>query len=293
MRRIGVLLPLPPEILTGFFAELRELGFSEDRNLAVDHRGFSAAYEKYPDLAAELVKANIDVLLCGGEVAVRAAQAATRTIPILAIADDMPGAGLVASLARPGGNTTGISILAGDLDSKRQEILTDLVPGAGRISVLSDARTNTPAQIVALQAAARTRSVELSIHSVERSEEIAPAIDTAKAAGAAALNVLASPLLHENVQTIMRRTEELRMPAIYQWPEIAEQGGLIAYGPRFSEIFRQWARQLARILAGTKPADIPVEQPTKFELVINLRTAKALGLEMPPTLLARSDKTIE
>ncbi len=293
MRRISVLLPLPPNIMAGFFVELRQLGFVEGENLIVDRRGFSARYEQYPVLAAELVEAKVDAIMCGGEAAVRAAQAATRTIPILAIADDMIGTGLVPSLARPGGNTTGISILAGDLDGKRQEILIDLIPGVRRIAALSDAHTNTPGQLRALQEAAGTRAVELSIHPVDRPQEIAPAVAAAKAAGAAALNVLASPLLHDNVPTILARTAELRLPAVYQWPEIAEQGGLVGYGPRFSEVFRQWARQLQKVLAGATPADLPVEQPTKFELVINLKTAAALGLEVPPTLLVRADQVIE
>ena len=293
VRRIGVLLPLPPGILAGFFDELGRLGFVEGRNLTVDRRGFSTPYEQYPAIAAELAAAKVDAILCAGEAAIRAAQAATQTIPILAVADDMVGAGVVASLARPGGNTTGISILAGDLDGKRQELLLDLIPGARRLAALSDAHTNTPGQLQALQDGARTRGIELSIHAVQRPQDIAPAIEAAKAAGAAALNVLASPFLHDNAPTIIARTAALRLPAVYQWPDLAEQGGLAGYGPRFAEIFRQWARQLAKVLAGTAPADLPVEQPTKFELVINLKAAQALGLEIPPTLLVRADHVIE
>jgi putative ABC transport system substrate-binding protein len=205
----------------------------------------------------------------------------------------MVGEGLVRSLAHPDGNTTGVSILAAELDGKRQEILIDFFPAARRMAVLADAQTTEPARLEALEDAARMRGVTLSIHSVQRREDIDPAIEAAKAAGAAALNVLASPLFVGNRDAIIARTTALRLPAIYHWPETAQDGGLLAYGPRFSEFFRLWARQLVKILRGAKPADLPVEQPTKFELVVNLKTAKAIGLEIPPTLLARADEVIE
>jgi ABC-type uncharacterized transport system substrate-binding protein len=291
--RIGMLLPLPVEILAGFFDELRRLGFVEERNLKVDRGGASAPYDQFSAIAAGLVAAGVDAILCAGDAAARAAQAATRTIPILAVADDMIGSGLVPSLSHPGGNMTGISILAANLDGKRQDLLIDLLPAMRHMAALSDVRTTTPAQLQRVQEVARSRGVELSIQSVERREEIVPAVDAAKAADAAALNVLASPFLHENAQIIVMRTAELRMPAMYQWPDIAEQGGFAGYGPRFAEIFRQWARQLAKVLAGVAPADLPVEQPTRFELVINLRAARGLGIDVPPTLLVRADAVVE
>jgi putative tryptophan/tyrosine transport system substrate-binding protein len=199
----------------------------------------------------------------------------------------------VAALARPGGNTTGISLLATELDGKRQEILIEAVPGLRRMAALADTDTTSPRQLQALQDAARARGAELSIHRVAKAEEIAPAIDTAKASNAAALNVLASPLLFANRQVIIERAGTLRLPAIYQWPEVAEQGGFIGYGPRIVQLFRDLARQLVKTLRGTKPADLPVEQPTKFELVINLQTAKAIGHEVPAGLVLRADKVIE
>jgi putative tryptophan/tyrosine transport system substrate-binding protein len=293
IQRIGVLLPLPPAIMAGFFDELRQLGFVEGQNLFVDRRGFSARYDQFPVIAAELVNSKVDVILCGGDAAIRAAQQATQTIPILAVADDMVGAGLVESLARPGGNTSGISILAGDLDGKRQEVLLDLVPNIRRLAALADGQTTTARQFEVLRDAARVRGVELSIHTVDRPENIVPAIDAAREAGAEALNVLASALLHENSRIIIERTVALRMPTVYQWVDIAEQGGLVAYGPHFSEIFRQWARQLVKVFAGIKPADLPVEQPTKFELAINLKAAAGIGLKVPPAFLARADEVIE
>jgi putative ABC transport system substrate-binding protein len=292
-RRIGVLIPLPAIVFDPFFVELRQHGFIEGQNLSVDRRGFDAPYDRFAVIAAEIVKAAPDAILCGGDAAIRAAQAATSTIPIVAITDDMVGAGIVRSLARPGGNTSGVSILAADLDGKRQELLLEFIPGIRRVAVLSDAQNNTPAQLQALIDGARAHGVELSIHRVERNEDIRSAIDAAKGRGAQALNVLASPLLHGNRRAIFTSTAELRLPSIYQWPETAQEGGLLAYGPRFSEVFRQLARQLVKVLRGAKPADLPVEQPTKFELVINLKTAKALGLTIPPSVLARADEIIE
>jgi putative ABC transport system substrate-binding protein len=291
--RVAVLAPLPASVMTPFFDELRRQGFVESQNLVIDGRGFDGRYEQFPAIVEEMVKAGPDAILCGGPAAIRAVQAATTTIPIVAATDDMVGEGLVRSLAHPDGNTTGVSILAAELDGKRQEILIDFFPAARRMAVLADAQTTEPARLEALEDAARMRGVALSIHSVQRREDIDPAIEAAKAAGAAALNVLASPLFVGNRHAIIARTTALRLPAIYHWPETAQDGGLLAYGPRFSEFFRLWARQLVKILRGAKPADLPVEQPTKFELVVNLKTAKAIGLEIPPTLLARADEVIE
>jgi putative tryptophan/tyrosine transport system substrate-binding protein len=293
LRQIGMLVPLPASVFVPFFNELRQLGFIEGQNLAVDRRGFDARYDQFAPIAAVLANAAPEAIVCGGDAAIRAAQAATSTIPIVAITDDMVGAGLVRSLARPGGNTSGVSILAADLDGKRQEVLLEFIPGVRRLAVLSDAQNNTPAQLQALLDAARAHGIELTIHRVERDEDVHSAIDAAKAGGAQALNVLASPLLHGNRRAIFARTGELRLPAIYQWPETAQEGGLLAYGPRFSDVFRQLARQTVKVLRGAKPAELPVEQPTKFELVVNLRTAKGMGLDFSPTLLARADEVIE
>ena len=291
--RIGVLTPFPADVLAPWFNELRQLGFVQGHNLTVDGRGFSSSYEQLPAIAAELVSAEPDAIACAGDEAIRAAQALTQTIPIVATTDDMVGSGLVRSLSHPGGNTTGASLLAAELDGKRQEILIEILPSAHHMAVLVDVRTTAPPRLQEIADGARGRGVELSIHRVESSEQIPAAIDAAVAAGAAALNVLASPLLHGGRQTIIERTNALRLPAMYQWPETAEEGGLLAYGPRFSEFMRQWARLLVKVLRGAKPADLPVEQPTKFELVINLKTAKAIGHEMPAGLVLRADKVIE
>ena len=294
--RVGALIVSPRDAPhhVAFFDELRRLGFIDGQNLAVDVGGYSLSVERFAGHAADLVKGQVDVILATGDEAVRNAQRATTTIPILAITDDMVGQGLVHSLAKPGGNTTGITILASELEGKRQEILIEAVSGVRRIAALVDSNTTTPSQLRVLEDAGRARGVELSIHQVAWREEIGSAIDAAKATGAGALNVLASTLLFNSRAFIFKRVEALRLPAVYQFPEMAEQGGLIAYGPPLIPLFREiMSRQLAKLLRGSKPADLPVEQPTKFELVINLKTAQALGLEIAPTLLGRADKVIE
>jgi putative tryptophan/tyrosine transport system substrate-binding protein len=277
------------------FEELRRLGFIEGQNLTVNYwRAYGLRVELLSEFAADLIKTQVDVILAGGDAGIRAAQQATAAIPILAFTDDMVGSGLVSSLVEPGGNTTGVSLLATELDGKRQEILMEAVPGLRRMAALADTNTTAPRQLQALQDAARARGIELSIHRVANPDEIAPAIDAAKTLDSAAINVLASPLLFANRQAIIERAAALRLPAMYQWPEVAEQGGFVGYGPRIVQLFREvMARQLIKILRGAKPADLPVEQPTKFELVINLQTAKAIGHEVPAGLVLRADKVIE
>jgi putative ABC transport system substrate-binding protein len=271
--------------------ELRQQGFIEGQNLTV--RGFGLRSEELQGFAINSVKDGVHAILCGGGPATRAAQEATRTIPIVAVTDDMIAEGLVPSLARPGGNTTGISILAPELDGKRQDILMEAVPSAQHMAALVDRKVQSPQQLEALQRAALAHHIELSIHPVTIPEEIGPAIDAAKKSGAAALNVLATPLVFANRQVLIEHTRARRLPAMYQWPEIAEEGGLLAYGPRIVEIFRQLGRQLAKVLHGAKPADLPVEQPTRFELVINLLTATTIGHEIPSGLALRADKVVQ
>lgn len=294
--RVGGLSPSPrySSHYIALFDELRLLGFVEGQNLDLDGRGYGARTDLFAELAVELVKAKSDAIFCAGDVAIRAVQRATATVPILAITDDIVGAGLVHSLAKPDGNTTGVSILATELDGKRQDILMEAVPGLRRMAALAASDTTAPRQLQAHQEAARARGVELSIHRIDRPGEIKAAIEAAKTAGAAALNVLSSPLLYANRQVIIERAEALRLPAIYQWPEMADEGGLVAYGPRVIQIFRELlAPQLVKLLRGAKPIDMPIEQPTKLELVINLRTAHAIGHEVPNGLVLRADKVIE
>ncbi len=282
----------PP--IVAMFDELRRFGFIEGQNLTIDWHAYSLHIDLISEFAADLVKSKVDVIYADGDAGVRAAQRATTTIPILGTTDDMVEAGLVKSLGRPEGNTTGTSFLSAELDGKRQDILLESVPGLRRIAAIADSTRTTGSRLQALKEAAHVRNVDLSIHQISKPEEIPAAIDAAKTSGAAALNVLASPTLYTSRGIIMQRVAALRLPAIYQFPEEAEEGGFVAYGPRVVQVFReQKARQLVQLLRGVKPADIPVEQPTKFDLVINLTTANALGLTVPETFLARADKVIE
>ena len=293
--RVGVMLSSPRDAphYVALFDELRRLDFIEGRNLIIDAAGFGLPPERMEVHAADLVSGPVDVILAGGDAAVRAARQVT-TSTILAVTDDMVGQGFVHSLSKPGGNITGVTILSSELDGKRQEILIESVPGFRRIAALVDSSITTPSQLRKLEDGARARGVELSIHQIAWREEIGNAIDAAKATGAEALNVLASPLLFSSRAFILHRIAALRLPAIYQFPEMAEQGGLIGYGPLIVQLFRDIvSRQLAKLLRGSKPADLPVEQPTKFKLVINLKTAKVIGLEIPSTLLATADEVIE
>ena len=294
--RLGALNQSPREAPhhRAVFAELQKLGFIEGQNLTVYGRGYGMRAEQFDEVAQEQIKTKVDVILCGGEPAALAAQRATSMIPIVAVTDDMVRSGLVRSLQNPGGNTTGVSIFATDLDGKRQEILLEAVPGLRRMAALADTGTTPADQLGLLQKAAQARGVELSILRVNQREEIGPAIVAAKASGAAALNVLASALLFNNRQIILQHVADLRLPAIYQWPEIAENDGLLGYGPRIVQIYRDIvARQLGAILRGARPADTPVEQPTRFDLVINLKVAKAIGHEVPAGLVLRADEVIE
>jgi putative ABC transport system substrate-binding protein len=292
--RLGIMFGLPREEAgnVALFDELRRAGFIEGENLQVDGR-FSMREEEAPEVAAVLVAAGVDAIVTGGYPRARVVQQATRTIPILVVADDLVLSGLVPSLAHPGGNTTGISILATELDGKRLEILIELVPTVRHVGVLADSNVTSPRQLSAQQDAGRARGIQISIHRIMKGDDVVGAIEQVKASGAEALNVLATPLLNSYRQLIIERAAVFRLPAIYQWPETAKEGGLAAYGPNFAQVGRQNAEQLAKVLHGTKPADLPVQQPTKFELVINLKTAKALGLTVPPALLARADEVIE
>ena len=260
----------------------------------VDEQGFGLHVGQLPEHALAIVKSHVDVVIAGGDPPVRAAQQATKEIPILGIAEDMAGSHFVASLAEPSGNTTGVSLLSSELDGKRQEILMEAVPGAHRYAALADVNSSSPQRLKTLEEITRARGAELSIYRVAKSEEFDGAINAAKNSGAAALNVLASALLFNNRQIILARAAALALPAIYQWPTIPAEGALIGYGPRLERIYGDiFSRQLVKLLRGTKPADIPVEQPTKFDLAVNLKTAKTLGLTIPNSLLATADEVIE
>ena len=281
--------------MLAFFDELRLNGYIEAQNLTVIAEKLDAYSNQLDERAATIAKTTPDVIFSGPDPYTRAIQNATRTVPIVAISGNLVAAGLVGSLARPNGNTTGISMFAPELDGKRQDLLIEAVSGARRIAALADGTMSqsVPRHFEELQSAARQRSIELLVFSVTKPEEIAPAINEAKAAGAQALNFLATPLffIHRNI--IIEQVANARLPAMYQWPEMAEGGGLAAYGSSLAEIFRQVARLVIKVLNGANPSDTPAEQPTKFKLVINLKSAKSLGLDVPQSLLARADEVIE
>jgi putative tryptophan/tyrosine transport system substrate-binding protein len=298
--RVGILVngangSLSPP-LKAFIDGLGRLGFVEGKNLSIDRQSSVSRADQQPAYARELAAAGVDVILASsGDLSIRAAQDATRTIPILGVADDMVGSGFVQSLAKPGGNITGVSILSTELDQKRQELLLELVPGARRIGALLDAKIERPGQIETQIEAAQARGVAIEVFRVGRPEEIVPAIERAKDAGCAALNVLASPLFYlARHYGMLERCAALGLPAIYHLPEIAEAGGLIAYGPRITSVFGdQLPRLFQKLVQGVKPADIPVERPIRVELVINLKAAKALALTVSQTLLAQATDFVE
>ena len=293
--RLGILTGAARQAprVVAFLDELKVLGFVEGQNLKIVVGGFGLREDQFADVAATLAKAAPDVVFCVGDVAIRAAQLSANTVPLVALSGDLVAAGLVRSLARSGGNFTGVSTFGTELDSKRLEILMEVVPDERRIAILADPKLMQPAELQTLQNGARVRGVELVIFTAGEPEQIAPAMDKAKASGSGALNVLSAPLFSFNRLIVIERAAALGLPAIYEWPEMAEEGGLIAYGPRLIPVYRQGARLVVKVLRGAKPEDLPVEQPTNFELVINLTTAKALGPTIPEPFLVRADKVIE
>jgi ABC-type uncharacterized transport system substrate-binding protein len=276
-----------------FMQRLRELGWIEGRTVAIEYRWAGGHSERFAEIAAEFVRSKVDIIVTAGG-AVVAAKAATAVIPIVfAVASDPLGSGLVASLARPGGNVTGLSVQVPDVAGKRIELLRELVPGFRTMAIM--ANVGYPAAVLEMgevQAAARTLGLEVTIVEIRRAEDIASAFETLKSR-AEVLYVCVDPLTDTNRIRINALALDARLPTISGFREDLEAGGLIFYGPNVSHLFRRAADYVDKILRGAKPADIPVEQPTKFDLVLNLTTARALGLTMPPTLLARADEVIE
>ena len=257
--------------------------------------GYGKRSDEFPAIAKQFVAAGVDAIVAiSGALAIRAAQAATQLIPIIGVADDMVLEGHVRAISNHGGNTTGLSILAAQLDGKRQEILMELLPSARRMAVIVDAAVQLPEQIQELENAARARDVELSAYAVRKPEDVAPALEAGKAAGAEAVNFLASPLFSSAFRkTNFAKALALGMPATHHWPEGAKDGAFVAYGPGQIKVFRQLATPLAKVLRGEDPANLPVEQPTKIELAINLKVAQQLGIVVPSTFLLRADQVIE
>lgn len=294
--KIGVLWPggTPPVTprMESFREGLRRSGYVEGRNVTIELRYAEAGLKQLPDLAADLIRAKVDVIATFGDLATKTAQQLTSTIPIITLTDDALGAGLISGLSRPGGNTTGISILAAELGANRLELLSMMVPGLSRVACLWDP-TSGPYQVARTENAARTMRLKLQILEVGQRDDVEGAFRAARDRQAQALNVLSSPFLASIYREIIDHAAGYRLPAIYQWRELTAAGGLISYGPSLPAMWAQDGALVAKVLKGAPPSDLPVEQPTKFELSINLKTAKALGLTVSANLMALADDVIE
>ncbi len=299
--RIGYLagnLAAAPRLEEAFRQGLRDLGYVEGRNVVIEYRDAEGKLERLPALAAELVALKVDVIVAPSTPAALAAKQATRTLPIVfAVAADPVASGLVTSLARPGGNVTGLSILAPELVGKRLELLTQAVPGVSRVAVLWQPgglgeRTEKD-MLKGAEVAARALGVRLQFVEARGPADFDRAFSDMTRARAGALTVLASTMFFSERRRLVDLAAKNRLPAVYPWREYVDAGGLMSYGPNIADLFRRAATYVDKILKGAKPADLPVEQPTKFELVINLKTAKALGLTIPPSVLGRADEVIQ
>jgi putative ABC transport system substrate-binding protein len=281
--------------LAAFLDALRELGWIEGKTFAFERRHAEDRPERLPELAAELVQLNVDVIVGVGTLAPLAAKRATTTIPIvMANAGDPLGTGLVASLARPGGNVTGMSLMAPDLGGKRLELLKELLPRLARVAVLWNAANPYPAHVFKeLQAAGRTLGTEVQSLEVRDPDDFDGAFETVQRQHPDALITIEDPLTFDHRKRIADFAVGQQLPSLSGLSEFAAAGGLISYGANNADLFRRAAGYVDKILKGAKPADLPVQQPSKFELVINLKTAKALGITIPPSLLARADQVIE
>jgi putative ABC transport system substrate-binding protein len=273
---------------------LHELGWIEGRTVAIEYRWAEGRTDRFDEIAAEFVRRKVDVIVTSATAAIVAAKQATSVIPIVfAAAGDPVGTGLVASLARPGGNVTGLSIQQTDVAAKRLELLREVVPGLRRLAILGN--VDGPAVLLDMrevQTTARPLGLEVVTSEIRRGEDIAPAFETLKG-GADALYVCIDPLVHSHRIRINTLALAARLPTMHGSREPVEAAGLMSYGPNHPDLWRRAADYVDKILRGAKPGDLPVEQPRKFDLVINLTTAKALGLEIPPTLLATADEVVE
>jgi len=297
--RVGILWPNPlaasGHFVDAFRQGLRELGYVDGRNVIIEYRSAEGRMERLPEIAAELVNLPVDVIQTATSPTIRAAQQATRTIPIvMGNSQDPVSEGFVASLARPGGNITGQTLFSPDLAAKRLQLLKDLVPGRTRIAVLWN--SDDPALALSLRemvAAAQTLRLELRPLGARGPNDFETAFRTATQEGAGALIVVEDNLTFRYRAEIVRLASSSQMPALYGLRDYAEAGGLIAYGPNLTEMYRRSATFVDKILKGAKPAELPVEQPARFDLLINLKTAKALSFDIPATLLAIASEVIE
>ena len=282
------------EWVAAFVQRLRALGWIEGRTVAIEYRWAEGHNERYTEFEAEFVRLKVDVIVVSGTPAVMAAKQATSVIPIVfATAGDPVGNGLVASLALPGGNVTGLATLSADLASKRLELLREVVPGLRRLAIMADiGNPFTVLELGEVQTVAKTLGLEVVTLEIRRAQDIMPAFDALKDRSEA-LYVCISPLASTNQIPINILAVGMRLPTMHGSREYVEAGGLMSYGPNFPDLFRRAADYVDKILRGAKPGNIPVEQPIKFDFVVNLITAKALGMTLPPALLTRADEVIE
>ncbi len=286
--------PPPPINWDAFVQGLREAGYTEGRNIVFEHRSAHDKPELFPGLAAELTKLNVDVIFARGTWALSAAKNATHTIPIVGIdlEIDPVETGLVSSVARPGGNVTGLFLDLSELSGKHLQILKEIIPGTSRVAMLGDTDINT-SQLRELDRVARSLGLQTRAIEFKASTSLESAFATAKDWRADALIVLSNPLSLASRTRIAELAASASLPTIYLYRAHVDAGGLVSYGPDLPDMFRRCGGYVARILGGTKPADLPIERPTRFELVVNLRTAKALGITIPEMVLARADEVIE
>lgn len=274
---------------------LHERGWIQGKNLDVEYRFADGKLDRLPALAKELVGLKVDVIVAGSTQGALAAHGATRTIPIVIVTTGDPvGSGLAASLARPGGNLTGVTTLAQELTAKQLELIREAVPGVTRIAVLqSPSNPDAAPSVKGVEIAASALGLQLQVFAANAPSELDKAFATMANAGARALIVVASPIFHESRKEITALAAKYQLPAIYGLREFVEAGGLMFYGASLPETYRHAAIYVDKILKGEKPADLPIEQPTKFELVVNLKTAKTLGIKIPNSILVRADKVIQ
>jgi ABC-type uncharacterized transport system substrate-binding protein len=296
--RVGVLWLYSPAIASPFaeaFRQgLRELGYVEGKSIVIEYRHAEGKYDRLPSLAAELVRLNVDIIVTASTQAAQAGQQATRSIPIvMTVVSDPVESGLVGSLARPGGNVTGLSLMHPDLSGKRLELLKEVIPKLSRVAVLSNlSNPIIPPLLRETEAAARAVGVQLQVVEVRGPIELDSAFGAMTRDRAGALVVLPDGTFQNERRRIAALAAKGRLPTMYAWREAVDDGGLMAYGASVPDILRRAATYVDKILKGTKPADLPVEQPLKFELVINLKTAKQIGLTVPQSVLYRADKVI-
>jgi len=295
--RIGLLTTASaiPHLVDAFREGLRELGYVEGENIALERRSAEGRFDRLPDLAAEFLRLDVDVLVTGGTPATQAAHRATTTIPVVMVGvADPVRSGFVASLARPGGNITGLTSITPELARKRLQLLSEVVPGVSRVVILSNPATPYAAQVVReTEIAARMLGVQLQSVEAQTPDEVERAFRAARRARVGALITVEDPFTLSHRARIVVLAAESRLPAIYGFREFVDAGGLISYAANLPDMYRRAAVYVDKILKGAKPADLPVEQPTKFELVINLKTAKALGLTIPQSVLVRADEVIQ